>query len=527
MSYLVLARKYRPAGFDDFVGQRVIAETLRNAIRLERVAHGYLFCGPRGVGKTSMARVFAKALNCAEGPTCTPCGKCNACRSISRGEDVDVIEIDGASNRGIDAVREIRRNARYAASHSRFKIYVIDEVHMLTNEAFNALLKTLEEPPPHVKFFLATTAPAKLPETILSRVQRFDFRRISTGEIAKRLEWICEREAVKASPEVCLLVARRGRGSMRDALSLMDQVFSFCGDEPKFEDVRRLIGALSDDEMGGILDMVRARDSAGLVYAVDGLLKRGMDAGEAVDEMVRYLRDLLVARVCGPDEDLLDRPGEAAGGLVERARELTPQEIIYMVEVLNSSARRLREGQDERVVLEMALVKLAESDGLRPVGELLERLAVLEESAGAGVASDAAPTPARTEPAVREAVAPGFGEGAETTPDVWEKVLQAAHVKSSWLHLCLCSGRLAGIDAGTAVIEYPAKGSFRADIEKPEFRRTVEAIFSEVTGRRMRVRLVTREETEVAPEAGAPAAAAEDEMVQETVRRFKGRMVRG
>ena len=546
MSYLVLARKYRPVGFDDFVGQGVIAETLRNAIRLERVAHAYLFCGPRGVGKTSMARVFAKALNCEQGPTESPCGKCSACKAISTGDDIDVLEIDGASNRGIDEVRNIRQNARYAASRSRFKIYIIDEVHMLTEQAFNALLKTLEEPPGHVKFFLATTAPAKLPETILSRVQRFDFRRIATSEIAESLKKICRQEKVAVSEEVCLLVARRGRGSMRDALSLLDQVFSFCGDTPDFEAVRRLLGALSDDEMGGILDMVQAKDAGGLIYAVGTLLKRGLDAGELVAEMALYFRDLLVGRVCGADQDLLDRPAEAAAKIAERGCHLEPVHIMYMVEVMNAAARRLREGQDERIVLELALVKLAESDGLRPVGELLERLAALEESGVTGTGGAAAtapyappppasrnvkvkaaaarPEPTHSAPVVKEEEAE-FTPGDAPAGGMWQRVLEAVHVKSSWLFMCLSHGTLQSLDNGEAVIAFPPNSSMRADIAKPENLRAVEAIFAEVAGQPIKVRLVCVADAVSAAQATPPAA--DDEMVREAMRRFDGRIVSG
>jgi DNA polymerase-3 subunit gamma/tau len=566
MSYLVLARKYRPADFEAFVGQDVIAQTLGNAIEMGRVAHAYLFCGPRGVGKTSMARVFAKALNCVKGPIAQPCNKCERCESISSGQDVDVIEIDGASNRGIGEVRDIRQNARYAASHSRFKIYYIDEVHMLTTEAFNALLKTLEEPPPHVKFIFATTSASKLPDTILSRVQRYDFKRITNADIIRKLKEISKAEKLRVPEDVLALIARRGRGSMRDSLSLTDQILSFCGDKPTLEQVTRLLGALGDEEMGRILGMMRAKDAAGLLKTADELLARGMDVGELVQQLTQYLRDLLVARICGASPDLLDRSEEGAKALAETAREYAPEHLLYIAETLNTARRRVREGQDERVVLEMLLVKLARAEALTPVTELIERLAAFEEilvaSAGQAPSAAAPAAPPRGEPARARAAAPpppppqqqpmrvaepappqdaAYAEEppegqdsidlptgpAPTDPgEVWQRLLAAAHKKSSMLYMNLFQGRLQRLDATQAVVAFPAsRGNARKDVEAQ--RDAVRGLLTGIIQRPVELVFVTVQEGSAPPKSSAPGAApvSTDSEINKWSGRFGAQMV--
>src|SRR5438105_8229984 len=292
--YTVLARRYRPQQFGDLVGQEPIAQALRNAIASNRVAHAYLFTGARGVGKTSTARILAKALNCVKGPTATPCDECELCRAIASGEDMDVLEIDGASNRGIDEVRELRQNVQYRPSRSRYKIYIIDEVHMLTREAFNALLKTLEEPPPHVKFIFATTEAHKIPVTILSRCQRFDFAGIGTGRIVERLKEIVASEKLQADDEALDLVARRAGGSMRDAQSLLDQLLAFGGERLTTDQVHQLLGTAHDERILDLASAVLNHDAKRSLEQLADAANEGLQLGELVDQLIGYWRDLMV-----------------------------------------------------------------------------------------------------------------------------------------------------------------------------------------------------------------------------------------
>ncbi len=540
MAYLVLARKYRPGTFEGFVGQEIIAETLRNAIKLDRVAHAYLFCGPRGVGKTSMARVFAKALNCVKGPTDKPCGKCEQCAAIASGQDVDVIEIDGASNNGVEEVRDITQNSRYAPAHSRFKIYYIDEVHMLSISAFNALLKTLEEPPPHVKFIFATTAAAKLPETILSRVQRFDFRRISNLDIVKKLTEICKAEKLAVPADVMALTARRARGSMRDALSLLDQIISFCGGKPDRDAVAGLLGALGDDEMARLLKRIRDKDAAGLLKTASELLARGMDVGELLDQLAGYVRDVLVGQSCGADADLLDRSPEGAAAVVAVGKDMSADQLLYIAEIFNGARRRIREGQDDRIVLEMALVKLAQSDGLASVGELIEKLAALEDGpekpaapaqygnakapASRPAANSQRPSPPASRATESEDAPDSDAAVREDAPadaaDLWRRFLDEAHT-NSWLYAQVAAGRLQRVQDGEVVIAFPPdRAAAREEADKLENRRKLQQILARLLNQPVKLTMVT---VQGEPSRQSPAEAGkEDGMIRELAQKLEG-----
>ena len=299
MSYLVIARKYRPQTFDEVVGQEHIARTLKNAIEMKRMAHAYLFSGPRGVGKTTTARILAKALNCQIGPTSSPCNQCTACTEITDGRALDVIEIDGASNRGIDEVRELRENVKFTPSSLRYKIYIIDEVHMLTDPAFNALLKTLEEPPEHIVFMFATTEPHRIPLTIKSRCQRFNFKLIPRVQIIERLKHICQKENIKIDQDSLMLIARSGEGSMRDAESIMDQVVSYTGKEVKKEEVIFILGILPMELLNRATDMIIESRPKDILNLLDEINEGGYNIHQFINDLRQHFRNILILKTAG------------------------------------------------------------------------------------------------------------------------------------------------------------------------------------------------------------------------------------
>ena len=382
--YLVLARKYRSATFDEVVGQDPIATTLVNAIKTGRVAHAYLFTGTRGVGKTTMARILAKALNClsTDEPTTAPCDKCNACEAIGRGEDVDVLEIDGASNRGIDEIRQLRANVLLQPARSRYKIYYIDEVHMLTREAFNALLKTLEEPPSHVKFIFATTEVEKVPATILSRCQRFDFRNISTAKIAEHLTAISKAEKVKADPDALFRVARAAAGSMRDGLSLLDQLLAGGGEKITDGDVVRILGTPSDERMIQMVRAIAAGDSAGALGELAEVLADGVPLNTIAVALGETFRNMMVAATCGADSNLIELGESQRAAIKELLPSFDIPAIVQAVAIVNSAARDVKTSSLAQPLLEAVLVRLAESEKFISPQALLNRAAQIQGNQG-------------------------------------------------------------------------------------------------------------------------------------------------
>jgi DNA polymerase-3 subunit gamma/tau len=374
MSYLVLARKWRPQVFEEVVGQRPITQTLQNAILQKRVAHAFLFTGARGVGKTSTARILAKALNCEAGPNTDPCNQCTTCHEISTGRSMDVIEIDGASNRGIDEIRELRENVRYTPAKSRYKIYIIDEVHMLTREAFNALLKTLEEPPPHIIFVFATTEPHKIPTTILSRCQRYDFKRIPLREIVESLKKILEAESITVSQKGLLYIARESEGSMRDAQSLLDQVISYAGKDVRDQEIVEVLGLVDQKILYDALEAIADRDAGRCIEIVEQVYQYGYDAQHFCRELLQWLRHLILLKVAKHPESLIELADEEVGALKTLAKEFHLDHLNHLFNLLLKGEEEMAQSAFPRTMLEMTLIRMATLRPILPIEEILKKL---------------------------------------------------------------------------------------------------------------------------------------------------------
>ena len=373
--YIVVARRYRPQTFDDLVGQSAIATALSGAIRSNRIGHAYLFTGARGVGKTSTARILAKALNCVHGPTPTPCGVCNICRDIAAGSDVDVIEIDGASNRGIDEIRQLRQNVSIRPARAKFRIYIIDEVHMLTREAFNALLKTLEEPPEHVKFIFCTTEPGKIPITILSRCQRFDFSGIEQQSIHERLAFIAKSEGVEADSEALEILARRAAGSMRDSQSLLEQLLAFApGRRITADDTRQMLGIVGEESLLGLLQRIVARDVPETLGYFDQATHEGVEPGTLLEQLLGVLRDAMIAAAGAPATACLYTSPAQCDRLWELAGQWRLETIGAAMQMIDQTLGRMRYSTQGRILAEMLLVRLCQLENLSDLAALLERL---------------------------------------------------------------------------------------------------------------------------------------------------------
>jgi len=480
MAYLVLARKWRPQNVTDLIGQEHVSRTLANAIRSGRIHHAFLFTGARGVGKTSAARILAKALNCEVGLSDTPCGTCQSCAEIAAGQGLDVIEIDGASNTGVDDVRELRDNIRYLPSRSRYKIFIIDEVHMLSTSAFNALLKTLEEPPPHAKFIFATTEPHKIPVTILSRCQRFDFRKIPLVRVTAKLREIAAAEELVISDRSLALIARHGEGSMRDALSTLDQVIAFCGEQVDDDDVQALLGMVDRRLLFDAVEAIIQRDPRRALDSAQRFDQLGVALRQVAQELVETFRALVICKVVADPAELLDLVGEEVLELQRLAEGASLEELQRIVTLLLKLQADLAGSPYPLLSLEMTLVRLANLPPMEELSKLLGRLESLEKRLSTGIT-----LPGAASAPSRPVAPPPFSEPAPKKPEPpppvqprargWEELVEQVKKSRPMVGSILEHARPLRLEPPALEIGYP-EGSFHlAHLQDADNRQAVEA----------------------------------------------------
>jgi DNA polymerase-3 subunit gamma/tau len=534
--YVVVARRYRPQSFDELIGQKTVSQGLANAINTNRVGHAYLFTGARGVGKTSTARNFAKALNCVQGPTTSPCGECDMCQGIASGEDVDVLEIDGASNRGIDEIRQLRQNVNIRPSRARFKIYIIDEVHMLTTPAFNALLKTLEEPPEHVKFIFCTTEAEKIPITVLSRCQRFDFAPMELSSIIGRLEHICKNEKVDAEPEALQIIARRAAGSMRDSQSLLEQLLSFGSEKITAADVHAMLGTAQGGRLKSMAEKLIARDSAAALAELDKAVNEGVDVGQFAEQLLGFYRDMAAATVgCSPDL-LLHAPSSDHAWLVEAGQNMGLETILAAVQILDQSVVRMKQSTQVRTLVEIALIRICR---LEELDQLASLAAQLRQMPAGGARPAPASPPARSVEPARPTPPPQKkndvaveDDGPAPVKAVELPPLAREEARAAWTEALAALadsgdmsadlGKLASDIAisgpNTLAVIFPQEYSYqKSACERPDRKTRLEEAISAATGRS--VRLEFRLGGQAAPKPLTTAAPQAPTLAQKAQRR--------
>ena len=517
--YEVFARKYRPKTFDEVVGQDHVVRTLKNAIANDRLAQAYLFVGPRGIGKTTIARLVAKALNCEKGPTPTPCGKCDACREIAEDRSLDVIEIDGASNNSVDQIRELIDNSRYIPARAKYKIYLIDEVHMLSKAAFNALLKTLEEPPKHVKFIFATTEPDKVLPTILSRCQRFDLRRIPAPDIAKHLRFIAGKEKLDLPEDAAFAVARGAQGGLRDAESMLDQLVAFCGPKITAEDVRGVFGFTSPESVAAMADAILRRDTPAALAKLNADVAAGRDLLRLLGDLISHFRNVLVCQV-DPAALEDDHDENSRRVFAEQANRIDSRRLLDLIDLFAASESRLKWAPDKKLHFEIALIKAVQSLGQASLDDVIETLSEIRagKSPSAAPAKPAARAVSRAAetppgPTVARAAAPSAHTSdastalpAGTAAELWQRVVGDVRSSRPLIRSWLESGRPIALEGNMLTVGFNPKHRIVIEsLSTGSNRQFLEDSLARNAGRPVRLKMEMRDDVPESPAADSSA----------------------
>ena len=543
MSYEVFARKYRPQTFDDLIGQSHVSRTLKNAVAQNRLAHAYLFVGPRGVGKTSTARILAKSLNCIKGPTITPCGVCDNCREIAGGNSLDVIETDGASNNSVEDVRQLRENVRYAPAKGCYKIYLIDEVHMLSSAAFNALLKTLEEPPEHVKFIFATTEPQKVLATILSRCQRFDLHRIPANLIAQHLQFIAKKEKITLQPAAAHAIARGAEGGLRDAESMLDQLVAFCGEKIAESDVLNVFGFTSEQTVSDLTGRILRGETPEAIDLLHQQSEAGKDMMRLMADLIAYLRDLLVFKA-KPDALNEDVDPDVQKSLAAHAELISTDRLLELIEQFAAAEGRMKWAPNKKLHFEVAIIKAIQSLGQATLDEVIEKLGELRDGgkpvavgASSAVASAKADDRSETKPMAQKAGvnAPGYSktrvEEKAATVDaekIWQAVLAKIPAPKGFVRNSASAAYVLGVEGRYFKLGFAPNGKAAMDILGTQAnRKFVETLLHEITGKDWTLKLTVNEElasksTAVAQDS--PNDFKDEPLIQEAIELFNAKV---
>src|SRR5437016_4624745 len=536
VNYEVFARKYRPQTFDDLVGQAHVSRTLKNAVAQNRLAHAYLFVGPRGVGKTSTARILAKSLNCVKGPTVTPCGECDNCREIAGGNSLDVIEIDGASNNSVEDVRQLRENVRYAPAKGRYKIYLIDEVHMLSPAAFNALLKTLEEPPDHVKFIFATTEPQKVLATILSRCQRFDLHRIPANLIAQHLQLIAKKENITLQPAAAHAIARGAEGGLRDAESMLDQLVAFCGEKITQSDVLNVFGFTSEQTVGDLTGRILRGETPEAIDLLHKQCEAGKDMMRLMADLIAYLRDLLVFKA-KPDALKEDVDPDIQKSLAAHAELITTDRLLELIDQFAGAEGRMKWAPNKKLHFEVAIIKAIQSLGQATLDEVIEKLGELRDS-GSAKSVAAGADRGETKPTAQRAgvIAPGNSKtrveekSAPVEPQkLWERVVAKIPAHKGFVRNSASAAHVLGTEGRNFNLGFAAGDKASMDILGTQAnRKFVEMLLHEITGKDWTLKLTVNEElavkNAVVPEQSPSHDFKDEPLIREAIELFNARI---